>query len=225
MARKKVYLSKLEEVHDRWIDTDSRELWIHGVDLNLSEAEQAGAEPGVEYMMATKVIKNLHILRKQSPQASVVVHLHTCGGCWEEGIAIYDNIVAMPYPVVMVSHTHARSMSSIILQAADKRVLMPSSYFMFHRGTYAIVSEMNAAYSNVKLAKKQEEQMLDIYVEAAMQGPRFQSWSEVQVRKALVDRMNAETDVFLSPEEAVDWGFADSVFSSWPRTAAWGRRR
>jgi ATP-dependent protease ClpP protease subunit len=118
----------IQSVHDYWLDVDSRQMWIHGKHDYYRDEE---VEPGVEYMMATTVIKNLHVLLNHSESEPVVIHLHTCGGDYQEGMAIYDAIKSMPYYVNMINYTHARSMSSIIFQAADNRVMMPNSYFMF----------------------------------------------------------------------------------------------
>ena len=50
-------------VHDGWLNLQTREMWIHSVDTDPSFTD--GEEPGVEYNMATKVIKNLYLLKNQ----------------------------------------------------------------------------------------------------------------------------------------------------------------
>jgi len=214
---------RIETVHDYWIDPDSREIWIHSVDVSSSEGEWD--EPGVEYNMAVKVIKNLHYLRKQSSRAGVTIHLHTCGGVWEEGMAIYDTIRLMPYPVTIISYTHARSMSSIILQAAagpdDTRLLLPSSHFMFHWGTFHTGGHTKAVYSEVDFCKKYDEMMLDIYVDCLRTGKKFKGVEESRIRKELENKMNNKIDVYLTAEEAVEWGFADGIIDSWPSYCRW----
>jgi ATP-dependent Clp protease protease subunit len=214
---------KISSTHDYWIDPESREMWIHGVDVSSGEGEWP--EPGVEYNMATTVIKNLHYLRKQSETKEVVIHLHTCGGEVGEGFAIYDTIRLMPYPVTIISYTHARSMSSIILQAAagesDKRLLLPSSHFMFHWGSIVTGGHAIAVYSEVDFYKKYDELMLDIYVDCVKKGVKFKGKTESQIRKYLKDMMNKKSDVFLTAEEAVEWGFADGILERWPSNAKW----
>ena len=152
----------LVEVHDYWVNRKTREIWIHGVETR----DVSGEEPGVEYMMATRVIKNLHLLKDMDRDKEVVVHLHTCGGVWEEGMAIYDTIKSMPYHVTIISYTHARSMSSIILQAADERVLMPSSYFMFHYGSLEVGGHPLQVQSEVDFSRLCDDKMIQIYVDA-----------------------------------------------------------
>lgn len=204
----------VEQVHDKWIDTVNREMWIHGIDMNTDSYD--GEEPGVEYMMATKVIKNLYILRKQSETEPIVIHLHTCGGMYEEGMAIYDTIMAMPYWVTIISYTHARSMSSIILQAGDERLLMPNSSFMFHLGTLGMEGEVRTVHSMVDFCKKYDQKMIDIYVQMASHGSKFKGWTEIKIRNKIVREMEKKTDVFLTAEEAIEWGFADSIMEQWP---------
>lgn len=203
----------IEQVHNQWIDVVRREIWIHGIDMNTDSYQ--GLEPGVEYMMATKVIKNLHILRNQSATQPVTIHMHTCGGMYEEGMAIYDTIRMMPYHVTIISYTHARSMSSIIFQAADKRLMMPSSYFMFHLGTLELAGEARTVQTNAEFCKRSDETMIDIYTEKAQHGPKFKGWSKKKIRDLINREMEKKSDVFLTAPEAIEWGFADGIVKPW----------
>ena len=56
------------------------------------------------------------------------------GGSWPDGVAVYDSIIASTSPVTIIAYGYASSMTSVILQAADKRVLMPHTEFMVHFG-------------------------------------------------------------------------------------------
>jgi ATP-dependent Clp protease protease subunit len=210
---KKVTDFDIQSVHEYWVDIENREVWIHGVErFNCSDV---GEEPGVEYVMANKVIKNLHLLRKDSSTKPVIIHLHSCGGVWEEGMAIYDTIKMMPYPVTIVSYTHARSMSSLIFLSGDKRFLLPSSYFMFHWGTLEVGGCAHAVHSTVNFCKTQDEKMLDIYTECCGGSKRFMGKTAKEVREELSSLMDKRGDVYLSAYEAVEWGFADKVIESW----------
>ncbi len=203
----------METLQDYWVDLANREMWIRGIEES-SAIENDGAEPGVEYMMATRTIMNLNALRLKGND-EVLVHMHTCGGMWEEGMAIYDAISAMPYNVTILSYTHARSMSSLILQAADERLLMPSSYMMLHYGKYAVDAEFTTAMSNVDRAKYDTKRMLDIYVERMVSGRKFKDWTVEAIRKFLVEQLDKRADVFLTPREAINWGLADGIFEKW----------
>jgi len=213
--RRSVNPEQLEQIHDYWIDTRSREMWLHSIETYGSDHED-GVEPGVEYMMATRIIKNLHIFRKQSSKAKVIIHMHTCGGVVEEGFAIYDVIRLMPYPTTMISYTQASSMSSIILQAASVRLLLPSSHFMFHNGYTALIGNLNQVAGAAEFCRKMHERMLNIYAEKAYRAPKFPKWGRVKVRNYIEKAMNEQGDVHLTAEEAIHWGFADGILEKWP---------
>jgi ATP-dependent protease ClpP protease subunit len=51
-------------------------------------------------------------------------------------------------------------MSSLIFLAADKRVMMPHSTFMFHDGTMAQEGTVKQFYTEYEQTKIQEDQML-----------------------------------------------------------------
>jgi len=204
------YFYGIEIIHDKWIDVPRRQMWIHGMESDPSWMELE--EPGVEYMMATRVIKNLHILLRDSKTKPVTIHLHTCGGCCVEGFAIYDTIKAMPYKVTMISYTHARSMSSIILQAADNRILMPSSYYMFHEGTMVVEGTSKQVSSYVEFNNRyHDELMLDIYSKRLTRKGKFKGRPEKYIRKILKSYMDKKEDVYLTSREAIEWGFADKI--------------
>ena len=141
-----------------------------GIDIKANEIDLMGepdyigvqdGEPGVEYAMANKFIKNLNIMIR-STDAPILIHMKTNGGFWEEGMAIYDAIKACPNEVCILNYTHARSMSSIILQAADRRVMMPHSTFMYHMGTMGYEGTVKQFLTEVEQLKIANEQMLDI---------------------------------------------------------------
>lgn len=205
----------LEGVQEYWLDLPNRELWIRGMDL-LNGPDD---EPGVEYRMATRVIMNLHILRNDGANGGkpVLAHLHTCGGHWNEGMAIYDAVRAMPYETTMVSYTHARSMSSLILQAATNRYLMPSSYVMIHRGTLAAAGEVQTVQSNVDFAKRDDETMMAVYLDRLEHSRHFAGMKRARIRAKVEAMFGKYGDVFLNAHEALDWNLADAVVTGFKR--------
>lgn len=214
MASRTPMYEHIEILHNNWIDPKKREMWIHGIDV-ACDTDGNADEPGVNFMMATRVIKNLHYFRNQSVTDRVIIHLHTCGGVWEEGMAIYDNIKMMPYPVTIVNHTHARSMSSIILQAADDRVMLPNSCFMFHKGQLMLSGHHTEVMTSAEWCKMLDRKMIDIYTEVLVKGKKFANTSEKLIRSHLNSIMSKKLDVYLTAEDAVDWGFADRVIHNW----------
>jgi len=109
----------LYEIHTYGVNIETREIYLHSVGL-----DHEGEESGVESQMAVRFVKNLHTLNSISSRP-IIIHSHSVGGNWTDGMAIFDAIKASPSYTTCICYASAESMSSIIPQAADTRVLMP----------------------------------------------------------------------------------------------------
>ena len=198
----------IETMQTYGIDIINRELYLTGEDIQADN----NVEPGVEHLMSTKFIKNIRFLASQNNN-SILIHMKTCGGDYIEGMAIYDAILNCPCYVAILSYSHARSMSSIILQAADRRVLMPNSYMMIHYGTvsyYGLSQEVKTQY---EWDRQYNENMLDIYVARMIQKGTFKGNNDIGIKNYLRGKIKDTTDVFFTPEESVELGLADEIFN------------
>lgn len=172
----------------------------------------ADEEPGVDYRMATSFVKNLHILSLQSSQ-NILVHMHTIGGNWSDGMAIFNSIRLAKAPIVIIGYAQASSMSGIVFQAADKRVLMPDCEIMIHHGSIMVEDTTMAAKSAVDQNEKNCRRMLEIFAERAIFGKYFKDrkYSLKRTMTFIDQRIKQSGDWYLSPEEAVYYGFADGI--------------
>lgn len=207
--------ARVSEMHHFDIDPQQRIVYLMGVE---DHPDEEWPEPGIEYRTSNRFIRNINLLSSMDEEQPILVCMKSCGGDWCEGMAIYDAITAASNPVTILSYTHARSMTSIILQAANKRVLMPYSSFMFHEGTYGDYGTVKSVRSAFEFSKISNEQMLDIYVDVMKSAPngKARNWSRKRIREWLIDQMNQKEEVYMVAEEAVAWGFADEIFNGWP---------
>jgi len=194
------------EVHTFDVDINNRIIYLHGSD------PIDGQEPGVDYRMSSKFIKNMNILQLASDDP-IFIHMNTVGGEWSYGMAIYDAIMYTKCHVTIVAYSWARSMSSIIFQAADKRVIMPYACFMVHWGTYADSGHYLTVKSGMEFGTKTEKMMLDIYSNKCVDGPYFKSkgMNVQQVSDFIEEKITTKSDWWLTSEEAVEYGFADCI--------------
>lgn len=201
----------IADIHRFGVDVAFDQIYLVGSDEYISH--EYDDEPGVEYSMASRFIKNLNIVmcRNSDP---ILIHMKTCGGYWEEGMAIYDAIMACPNKITILNYTHARSMSSIIFQAADRRVMMPHSVFMFHEGTIGFDGTVKQFRTMYAQEARSGEIMLGIYVDAMRKKGKMSKQSPAAIKKWLVAQMDKKEDVFLSAEEAVEYGLADEIFGA-----------
>jgi ATP-dependent protease ClpP protease subunit len=202
----------LFHLHEFDIDLISNHIYLMGVDRGYEVTSDA-SEPGIDYVIAKRFIKNINMCMRVNPDKPILVHMKTCGGDWNEGMAIYDAIKSCPSPVIILNYTHARSMSSIIFQAADKRVMMPNSYFMIHDGTYGIEGTYKGVMSNMEFDKRTEKVMFDIYAEKMAEKGKFKGQDTLKIKKWLRSQMDKKEDVFFTAEESIEYGFSDQIFN------------
>jgi ATP-dependent protease ClpP protease subunit len=201
--------SLFTEIHEFGLNVKTREIYLHPRTDSTDEGE-----PGVEYGMASRFEKNLHIL-DQPPNKPIVIHMHTVGGIWDDGMGIFNAIQFASSHVTILAYAHARSMSSIIFQAADVRVMMPDCYFLMHHGKSGIDENHPFAVKSIAdYEAKCCQRMMKIYAEKAIKGPYFskrKATTMATVISFIDKKLKTHVDWYLDAEEAVWYGFADAV--------------
>lgn len=210
MASQKHNTTYLDALHDQNIDPTTNTIYLMGEERHAIGAGESINEPGVEYVMANTFIRNFNFLASRSP-APITIHMKTCGGDWTEGMAIHNTIKHCPNKVIILSYTHARSMSSLIFLAADLRVMMPDSTFMFHMGSNGMYGTNTQFQTEAAQDRKVRARMLDIYVDAMSESEKFKNWTRAKMRNWLVRRMQQTEEVYLTPQEAIECGFSDLI--------------
>lgn len=198
----------ISDINTYSLDVKNREIYLHSY-IGTKEDE----DPGVDYRMTASFYKNLRILDsvKQDP---IIIHMHSVGGNWCDGMAIYDAIAIAQSYVTIIVYGQAESMSSIILQAADKRVMMPHSYFMCHFGSTGYTGNYLDVQKAFAFEKRECEVMMDIYAEQVLKGQYIkESYTDPSHEKVknFLKRKLKDGDWYLNAEETVYYGFADHV--------------
>jgi ATP-dependent protease ClpP protease subunit len=216
---------------DKWfihnLDTDNRVLYMGSVD-KTSEYES-----GVDHLMAESFIKGLHVLESKNSDEITII-MNNPGGEWYHGMAIFDAIQNAKCHCTIKVYGYAMSMGSIILQAADKRILMPNSRFMIHYGGTSFddaslpliekwISEerrinydMEEIYLKAMLDKEEKEghgylaKTLSSILESPKTLSRKAELKKEELRLILKEMLNFDT--ILTAEETVDLGFADEIY-------------
>lgn len=194
----------ISDIHSHQINHHTRELYIHG--------QYASEEPGVDYRMATTFVKNLHVLEHQGKK-NILVHMHTIGGEWPDGMGMYDAIRHATSSVTILAYAQASSMSGVLLQAADKRVMMPNTHFLIHHGSISIESTSEAVEEYVVQNKKDMHRMLELFAMRAKNGEYFSErrYGIKRIMGWIDQKIRHKNDWYLSSEEAVYYGFADGI--------------
>jgi ATP-dependent protease ClpP protease subunit len=127
-------------------------------------------ESGTDHAMAETVIKALHILDNQDTSSKkgekpINIIMNNIGGDEYHGMAIFDAIENCKNHVTIRVHGHAMSMGSIILQAADERVMTKNSKIMIHYGTFGIYDHSKISYKWTDEGKRFDLMMEDLFLD------------------------------------------------------------
>lgn len=133
---------------------------------------------------------------------TIELHINSYGGSVKEGVAIYNQLKQKKCKeIIAYVDGFAYSIASVILQAADKRIMGLGTSLLIHNmwlGICGNATELRKAADDLDVLMESNRQ---IYLEKV-------TISEEE----LIDMMNAET--YLTPEKAVEMGFADEVTST-----------
>jgi ATP-dependent protease ClpP protease subunit len=166
---------------------------------------------GVDFRQAQNFIKNMDLLESKSNDP-ITIQMYSTGGDWFAGIAIFDRIISSGCRVTMVAHAHATSMSGIILQAAHERIIMPNAHFMLHYGSEGMAADYLSVLNYTEYAKNHiGESMFDIYASRCVDGEFFKGKTLKQTKVFLKKKLKSG-DWYLSPTQALKYGFIDKVF-------------
>jgi ATP-dependent protease ClpP protease subunit len=136
---------------------------------SMGSSDENG-EDGTDYHMAETIVKALHILDNQDAtslkgEKPINIIMNNIGGDIYHGMAIYDAIANCKNHVTIRVYGHAMSMGSIILQAADQRIMTRHSRIMIHYGNFGSNQHTKVAYKWANETKKFDQIMEDIYLD------------------------------------------------------------
>jgi len=157
------------------------------------------------HTMAESFVKNLHVLESINKEPIVII-MNNIGGDEYDGMAIFDAIKACESHVTIKVSGNAMSMGSIILQAADERLMYPNAKFMIHYGSPVLVSSEMSTQNNyrwIEESKKFDKLMESIFMKKINE--KLPEFKLSQLRKLL------EFDTILSAEEALQYNFIDKI--------------
>jgi ATP-dependent Clp endopeptidase proteolytic subunit ClpP len=193
---KRVNRDDIDKFHDYGLYIPNRTIYMG------SEGSEDGDETGVDYLMMERFVKNLLILDSSSGEPITIV-MNNTGGDEYHGLAIYDAIKSCRAEITIKVFGHAMSMGSIILQAADKRLMAKNSRQMIHYGTWAMSGHAKTAQKWAQEGLSIDKWMEKMYLKRIQEkNPTF----TLDDLKGALDH-----DTFYTAEASVAMGLADGV--------------
>ena len=193
---KRINRDDVDKFHDYSLYIPQRTLFMG------SEQHVSDEESGTDTKMAERQIKNLLILDTTS-QDPIIIIMNNIGGDVNHGLAIYDAIKSCKSHVTIKVFGQAMSMGSIILQAADERIMAPNAVQMIHYGSLGISGEAKTIYKHADENKRVDKWMEHMYLAKIKEkNPHF--------KLARLQRMLGN-DHFLTAQQSVEYGLADKI--------------
>lgn len=194
---RKLNRDDIDRFHDYSLYIPKRTIYIGSEECSVEHGES-----GTDGAMAERAVKNLTILDSLSADPITII-MNNIGGDEYHGFAIYDAIKSCQSEVKVIVMGHAMSMGSIILQAADERIMAPTSRQMIHYGTWGQHDHAKTSWKWAQEGERINDWMEKMYLtQMHKKDPNF----PIQRLKKMLDH-----DTFLTAQESVELGLADKV--------------
>jgi ATP-dependent Clp protease protease subunit len=166
----------------------------------------------VEDNMANLIVAQMLFLESENKDKDINLYINSPGGSVTAGLSIYDTMQYIKPDVRTIVMGQACSMGSFLAQAGapGKRIVLPESRTMIHRvssgtrGTSGSVHVQELEFEDAKRhldeSKKINERLTQLYVKHNSAGKTYEELYETM-----------KFDTFLTAQEAVEWGLADTV--------------
>ena len=151
---------------------------------------------------ASLIVAQLLFLESENTDQPIHFYINSPGGSVTAGMSIYDTMQFINSPVHTYVMGQAASMGSLLAQAgaAGHRYIMKHARHMIHQpsgGAQGMVSDIEITYKEIQRIK---EELTRVYVQHNTAGKTFEQFTK-----------DMDRDTFMTAEESVAYGLADSV--------------
>lgn len=159
----------------------------------------------IEDDTAAVVVAQLLFLESENPAKPINLYINSPGGVVTAGLAIYDTMQYIRSPVSTFCMGQAASMGSLLLTAGAKgeRRSLPNARIMIHQPSGGASGQASDIAIQAKEILLTRDRLNNLYAKHTGQ-------SIDKITKCM------ERDMFMSPEEAKEFGLVDAVIEQRP---------
>lgn len=170
--------------------------------LSHREVELVG---DVDADSVNALIRELRYLQRQDPEGEITLYINSPGGSLDSGLALYDVLQAVSCPIRTVCMGLAASMAALLFISGNRRDMLPHSRLMIHD---PLIPQTGGSALRLKAVSDDlmETRQITAQIIAEHSG---RSMEEVLEKTA--------TDSFFRAEEAVAFGLADNIITSFDK--------
>jgi len=150
--------------------------------------------------VANLVTAQFLFLESEDPEKEISFYINSPGGSVTAGLAIYDTIQFIKPPVSTLCLGQAASMGAVLLAAGHKgkRYALPHSRIMIHQPLGGAQGQAVDLEIQAREILRMREELNNIFV-------RHTGQKIARIEK------DTDRDMFMSPEQAVEYGLIDEV--------------
>ena len=153
--------------------------------------------------VANLVTAQFLFLESEDPEREISFYINSPGGSVTAGLAIYDTMQFIKPPVSTLCLGQAASMGALLLTAGHKgrRYALPHSRIMIHQPLGGAQGQATDLDIQAREILRMREDLNNLFVKHTGQSLR-------KIEK------DTDRDMFMSPEQAVEYGIVDEVIVS-----------
>jgi ATP-dependent Clp protease protease subunit len=150
--------------------------------------------------VANLVTAQFLFLESEDPEKEISFYINSPGGSVTAGLAIYDTMQFIKPPVSTLCLGQAASMGAVLLTAGQKgrRYALPHSRIMIHQPLGGAQGQAVDLEIQAREILRMREELNNIFV-------RHSGQKIAKIEK------DTDRDMFMSPEQAVEYGLIDEV--------------
>ena len=170
--------------------------------LSHREMELAGE---VDADSVNALIRELRYLQRQDPEGEITMYINSPGGGVDSGLALYDVMQTISCPIRTVCVGLAASMAALLFISGSRRDMLPHSRLMIHD---PLIVQTGGSALRLKAVSDDlmETRQITARVIAEHSGRSLEQILE-----------KTATDSFFRAEEAVAFGLADNIITSFEK--------
>ena len=170
--------------------------------IGLAESEQFAnsAHSIATYERFREEIDNI----KSIEANEIIVNIRSTGGDVNDALLIYEALTALDTKIITRCYGYTASAATIIAQAASKgcREIASSALYLIHLSSSVIEGNAADMAERIELLQKTDERIAQLYAQRS--GREKESFEVLMAQ-------NGGRGRWLSPEEVVDAGLADTI--------------
>jgi ATP-dependent Clp protease protease subunit len=155
----------------------------------------------IDDQVANSIVAQLLFLDHDDPEREIQMFINSPGGQTYAGMAIYDTMQQLKAPVRTVAIGLTASFGTILLAAGTRRYALQNATIHMHQplgGAQGQATEIQAQAKEILRIRRQVEEILALHTKQPLDK---------------IHRDN-ERDIYLTAQEAVDYGLVDGVIEN-----------